>query len=134
GVRVTQDLADSHSPSHSRAAARPMKSILRDSQQQRTRPRIADPDREASAVPLDPDTADLIDAHIGDHEAIRSVIFGRCWAASPLVADLAVSIAAGETIEECAERLALPCNPPRLHAAALQGFNSASGKTAPRGL
>src|SRR5207245_4918329 len=72
-------------------------------------------------------------ALIGDHEAMRSVIFGRCWADSPLVGDLAVSIAAGETIEECAERLALPWNPRWLLDAGHQVFDSASVEIGARG-
>jgi hypothetical protein len=86
-------------------------SISRGSDKSAHRPRIQLAEREAEPVPLDADTANLLDVHIGTYDAVRTVIFGRCWADSPWIDDLRVSILAGETIGECAERLDLSWNP-----------------------
>ena len=62
-------------------------------------------------MPVDAETQTLLDTHVGNHDAVRTVIFGRCWADSPWVDDLCVRIDVGETVDECAERLALPWSP-----------------------
>jgi hypothetical protein len=62
-------------------------------------------------VPLDPDTEELLRIHLGDHEALRAVVFGRCWADSNWEEDLRITIRAGETLDEAAERLGLSWNP-----------------------
>src|SRR5262245_14726575 len=79
----------------------------------RTSPRIPSREREGRIMPLDAETAGLLEAHLGDRNAVRTVIFGRCWADSPSswVDDLRVPIIVGETIIDCAERLDLAWNP-----------------------
>ena len=62
-------------------------------------------------VPLDAETAALLDAHIGDADAIRTIIFGRCWADSPWTEEPRISLNSGESIEECADRLELAWSP-----------------------
>jgi hypothetical protein len=62
-------------------------------------------------VPLDAETAALLDAHIVDADAIRTIIFGRCWADSPWTEELRISLNSGESIEECADRLELAWSP-----------------------
>jgi hypothetical protein len=62
-------------------------------------------------VPLDTDTATLLDVHIGDPEAVRTTIFGRCWADSPWTDELRLPVSAGESVEQCADRLDLSWSP-----------------------
>lgn len=62
-------------------------------------------------MPLDTDTAALLDAHVEDGDAVRTIIFGRCWADSPWSEELRLSLDAGESIEQCADRLDLAWSP-----------------------
>jgi hypothetical protein len=62
-------------------------------------------------VPLDAETTVLLDTHVGDPDAVRTIIFGRCWADSPWAEEVRVELAAGESIEEFADRTELPWNP-----------------------
>jgi hypothetical protein len=76
-------------------------------------------------VPLDSDTANLLDAHIEDPDAIRTIIFGRCWADSPWIEELRLPLTAGESIESCADRLRLAWSPQWLIDAGHKPLDSA---------
>ena len=63
-------------------------------------------------MPLDAVHADLLDAHLTHPDAVAAVIFGLCWPNdSPFVADLFFDVAAGETLDDAAERLGLAWSP-----------------------
>jgi hypothetical protein len=69
-------------------------------------------DEEVERGKLDKETADLLDAHAGNPEGLRTVLFGSCWPNTtnlpnglPKAGDLRVEVREGETVQDAVLRL-----------------------------
>src|SRR5262249_35826478 len=86
--------------------------------------RLEQRSRLGVGMPLDAETEELLHAHLGDHEAVRAVLFGRCWADSPWTADLDVELSAGGTLDAATARLDLAWHPQWLLDAGHQALDA----------